>query len=97
LANNGGPTQTIAVLITSPAINAGDQAVCAAPPVNNRDQRGYVRPGDHSANCTIGAFEFAAAPPVSPAPALSPAGLLGLLGLLAAGGMLALSRRPAAK
>jgi hypothetical protein len=58
LANNGGPTLTIALLPGSPAINAGDQAICAAPPVNGVDQRGYVRPGSGSANCSIGAFEF---------------------------------------
>ena len=45
LANNGGPTQTIALQAGSPAINAGDESVCAAPPVNNLDQRDYVRPG----------------------------------------------------
>ena len=58
LASNGGPTLTIALLPGSPAINAGDQAICAAPPVNGVDQRGYVRPGTGSANCSIGAFEF---------------------------------------
>jgi hypothetical protein len=45
LASNGGPTQTIALEAGSPAINAGDETVCAAPPVNNLDQRGFVRPG----------------------------------------------------
>ncbi len=40
LGDYGGPTQTIAPLPGSPAINAGDQSVCAAPPVNNLDQRG---------------------------------------------------------
>jgi hypothetical protein len=58
LANNGGPTQTIALLTGSPAIDAGDETVCAAPPVNNLDQRGYVRPGTGAANCSIGAYEF---------------------------------------
>jgi hypothetical protein len=62
LANNGGPTQTIAIEPTSPAVNAGDESVCAAPPVNNLDQRGYVRPGRGAANCSIGAFEANAAP-----------------------------------
>src|SRR5439155_659145 len=33
LASNGGPTQTIALEAGSPAINAGDETVCAAPPV----------------------------------------------------------------
>jgi hypothetical protein len=49
LAANGGPTQTLALLADSLAINAGNDTL--APP---RDQRGYVRP-DRS---DIGAFEF---------------------------------------
>jgi len=85
LQNNGGPTQTVAVLADSPAINAGDQAVCAADPVNDRDQRGFVRPGDDFPNCTIGAYEYlAVAPRPYQGPALSPVGLLGL-GLLLLG------------
>jgi len=58
LASNGGPTQTIALETMSPAINAGDETVCAAPPVNNLDQRGFVRPGVGATNCSIGAYEF---------------------------------------
>jgi predicted outer membrane repeat protein len=58
LANNGGPTQTTALQAGSPAINAGNQAVCAAPPVNNLDQRGYLRPGMGATSCSIGAYEF---------------------------------------
>ncbi len=65
LANNGGPTQTIALLAGSPAINAGDESVCSAPPVNNLDQRGYVRPGAPATSCSIGAYEYNAQPPVS--------------------------------
>ncbi len=58
LADNGGPTQTIALLSGSTAINAGDDTVCNASPVNGLDQRGYVRPsGSH---CDIGAFESGA-------------------------------------
>lgn len=49
LQDNGGPTQTQALLATSTAIDAGDDAI--APP---RDQRGYVRFGGSD----IGAFEF---------------------------------------
>jgi hypothetical protein len=45
LKDNGGPTQTIALLANSPAINAGDADVCATAPVNGLDQRGYLRPG----------------------------------------------------
>ncbi|MFI5365735.1 MAG: choice-of-anchor Q domain-containing protein, partial [Candidatus Binatia bacterium] len=62
LVNNGGPTQTIALLAGSPAINAGDESVCATPPVNNLDQRGYVRPGEGATSCSIGAYEYNAIP-----------------------------------
>jgi hypothetical protein len=58
LASNGGPTQTIALEPGSLAINAGDETVCTAPPVNNLDQRGFVRPGLGATNCSIGAYEF---------------------------------------
>ena len=72
LENNGGPTQTVALCMAvgvpagctgaSPAIDAGDEAVCAAEPVNNRDQRGVVRPGTGHTHCSIGAYEADAAP-----------------------------------
>jgi len=69
LANNGGPTQTIALLAGSPAIDAGDESVCSVAPVNNLDQRGYVRPGTGSVNCSIGAYEYNAVPAsLSPTP-----------------------------
>ena len=58
LANNGGPTQTIALQPGSRAIDVGDETVCAAAPVNNLDQRGYVRPGTGATKCSIGAYEF---------------------------------------
>ncbi|MFI5396701.1 MAG: choice-of-anchor Q domain-containing protein [Candidatus Binatia bacterium] len=63
LANNGGPTQTIALQATSPAINAGDKSVCAAPPVNHLDQRGFERPGIGHTSCSIGAYEADAIAP----------------------------------
>jgi CSLREA domain-containing protein len=70
LADNGGSTQTMALGIGSPAVDAGNDAVCAASPVNNRDQRGYVRPADgdndSSAICDIGAYEYNAVPPPTP-------------------------------
>jgi hypothetical protein len=72
LRNNGGPTETIALCAAvdapagctaaSPAIDAGDQAVCARAPVKNRDQRGFVRPGTGHTRCSIGAFEADAMP-----------------------------------
>jgi hypothetical protein len=51
LANNGGPTLTMALLPGSPAIDAGDTA--AAPSV---DQRGFPRPVGAAAD--IGAYEY---------------------------------------
>ena len=55
LADNGGPTQTIALALVAgnPAIDLGTGAGCAAPPVNGLDQRGLPRP----AACDIGAYE----------------------------------------
>lgn len=44
LADNGGPTQTMALLPGSPLIDAGDDAVCAGLLVNHLDQRGVARP-----------------------------------------------------
>ncbi len=58
LANNGGPTQSIALDGGSSAINAGDEIVCGAAPVNSLDQRGATRPGIGATNCSIGAYEF---------------------------------------
>jgi len=57
LADNGGSTQTLALVLGSPAIDAGDDTTCAASPVNNLDQRGVTRPA--GAHCDIGAFEGA--------------------------------------
>jgi hypothetical protein len=56
LANNGGPAVTFALLAGSPALDAGDDVVCSAAPVNNLDQRGITRP--QGAHCDIGAYEF---------------------------------------
>ena len=61
LADNGGPTQTIALLPGSPAIDAGSNALAVDPttglPLAN-DQRGpgFVRIDDGTVD--IGAFEF---------------------------------------
>ena len=57
LANNGGPTQTMALNIGSIAINAG--ADCSAEPVNGLDQRGYLR----DASCDIGSYEYGGTTP----------------------------------
>jgi CSLREA domain-containing protein len=60
-ANNGGPTQTIALLPGSPAIDAIPLANCndqASPPNPIiTDQRGFPRPDAGEANCDIGAYE----------------------------------------
>ena len=55
LQNNGGPTETMALGPGSAAIDAANDATCAAAPVNNYDQRGIVRP--QAAHCDIGAVE----------------------------------------
>jgi predicted outer membrane repeat protein len=51
LANNGGFTQTMALLSGSPAIDAGNNLTCAAT-----DQRGVARPKGTA--CDIGAYEY---------------------------------------
>ncbi|MGB8648043.1 MAG: choice-of-anchor Q domain-containing protein [Anaerolineae bacterium] len=56
LNSNGGPTQTIALLSGSAAIDAGDDSVCTdVNTVNSVDQRGVARP--QGAHCDVGAFE----------------------------------------
>ncbi len=66
LAENGGPTQTIALQFPSDAIDAGDNTICANAPINNLDQRGETRPkdgnGDASLICDIGAYELQQVP-----------------------------------
>lgn len=55
LQDNGGPTRTMAPVAGSAAIDAADDSICAAEPINNLDQRGVFRPvGEH---CDIGAVE----------------------------------------
>jgi hypothetical protein len=58
LADNGGTTFTIALLSTSPAINAGNDPDCPST-----DQRGVTRP--QIVHCDIGAFEFNDRPPTA--------------------------------
>jgi LPXTG-site transpeptidase (sortase) family protein len=56
LGNHGGITQTVPLLPGSPAIDAGNDSICAASPVNSLDQRGVARPkGIH---CDIGSVEM---------------------------------------
>ncbi len=59
LADNGGETQTVALLAGSTAIDAGDDALCPAT-----DQRGVARP--QGANCDVGAFELEPVPNTAP-------------------------------
>src|SRR5262249_53368513 len=62
LADNGGPTQTIALQEGSPAIDAIPAADCtdqASPPNPiTTDQRGFLRPDAGEQLCDIGAYEF---------------------------------------
>ncbi|HRQ36915.1 MAG TPA: Ig-like domain-containing protein [Chloroflexota bacterium] len=59
LQANGGDTWTHALLMGSPAIDAGDNVACPAT-----DQRGGIRPidgdGDNDPVCDIGAYEWGA-------------------------------------
>jgi hypothetical protein len=55
LADNGGPTKTLALLAGSVAINAGDASISNAAPVNGLDQRGVAR---STSAPSIGAFEY---------------------------------------
>jgi hypothetical protein len=56
LADNGGPTQTIALLPGSPAIDAGSSNTPGVV-VPTTDQRGFTRPGYENGVVDIGAFE----------------------------------------
>lgn len=61
LADNGGPTETVALRSGSPAIDAGDQAVCDEElPADGTvlvDQRGWHRGQNPPNPCDIGAYE----------------------------------------
>ena len=62
LADNGGPTETHALLTGSPAINAipeGGTGYNGAPAM---DQRGVTRPQPAAGDCDVGAYE--AGPPI---------------------------------
>lgn len=63
LADNGGPTQTLALGAGSPAIAAGDATTCQSAGVDNRDQRGTDRNADTRGACDIGAYDTSFGPP----------------------------------
>ncbi|MBE7472855.1 MAG: hypothetical protein DPW09_27460 [Anaerolineae bacterium] len=76
LQNNDGPTFTHALLVGSPAIDAGNPAGCSDPaglPLTT-DQRGFFRPADGDGNfisrCDLGAYEFNSS--ADPAPTSNP-------------------------
>ena len=64
LHNNGGPTLTNALLLGSPAIDAGNPGGCDDPfgATLATDQRGATRPvnGGSALRCDIGAYEYGA-------------------------------------
>ncbi len=60
LADNGGPTQTMALGAGSAAIDAGDKAKCPAT-----DQRGFARPDVSGTACDVGAYESGGPPKAS--------------------------------
>ena len=61
LANNGGPTQTMALLTGSPAIDAGSNALANAAGLTT-DQRGPGFPRIVNSTVDIGAFEYSLQP-----------------------------------
>ena len=66
LANNGGPTQTLALLPGSPAIDRIPLTSGLCPAT---DQRGSPRPGAPGTSCDIGAYEASSAGLAAPPPA----------------------------
>ncbi len=68
LADNGGPTQTHALMPGSPAIDKGGTSANQCP---TTDQRGVARP--QGAACDIGAFELEQTAPQPTATATAPA------------------------
>ena len=67
LADNGGPTLTMALLASSPAIDFGNSAG-----LPNTDQRGYVRP--FGAGPDMGAYEYGSVVLVAPVLNIAAAG-----------------------
>jgi hypothetical protein len=93
LQDNGGATETHALLSGSPAIDAGACDLGPKPPI---DQRGVPRPADGDINgtfrCDIGSFEFVPSPPGplaigATAPTSAEAGVSFTSDLMIAGGV----------
>ncbi|HET9104310.1 MAG TPA: DUF11 domain-containing protein [Solirubrobacteraceae bacterium] len=59
LADNGGPTQTQALALGSPAVDAADPSLCPSETASV-DQRGDARPSGRA--CDIGAYELQQVP-----------------------------------
>ncbi len=57
LGDNGGYAPTMALGSGSPAIGAGNRDTCLKSPVNNVDQRGFLRLAGQDGTCDIGAVE----------------------------------------
>ena len=64
LADNGGPTQTIALLPGSPAIDRGDDSVLGSPYSLTTDQRGFPR--EFGTHVDIGAYEVGPSYQITP-------------------------------
>jgi CSLREA domain-containing protein len=77
LADNGGPTDTHALLAGSPALDAGNNSTCPAA-----DQRGVIRP--QGPFCDMGALEI-----VPPTPEEQIAAIIAQINALVTGGALA--------
>jgi hypothetical protein len=79
LQNNGGPTQTMALPFTSPAIDTIPTSDASLCPSSGSDQRGYPRPDAGESVCDIGAYEFQ-----DPTSTQSPGGISGTLAVSSA-------------
>ncbi len=79
LADNGGPTQTMALLLGSAAINGANEYTLPAPPAYDldlepasTDQRGDARPAADGGIADVGAYEFQLASAALPLVIASP-------------------------
>lgn len=57
LAANGGPTNTRALMIGSPALGTGGESNCTVAPISNKDQRGTTRTTATRPTCDVGAYD----------------------------------------